>query len=122
MTDENEGIPASSKKSDLLKLPEFEWSEVGMEWYDSILVIPTRLKHDSGWSRIALVGARKLRAIKILAYPDDIHWPANGNYGYDWRMDSFYPSGVLRAWGSNKEFSVDYPTSSVEIKIRKKEA
>lgn len=87
--------------------------------------------HDSGFAHIAIIGCRvhgdEEMAESIIAWPDDIQWPAQSgisdtlpSFG-DLRMDAFHPSGVLRLWSGTFEFAVDNPTSSVEIKIRRRE-
>lgn len=111
------GIPAKSKKTELLALPSFEWGEE-QPWYRSLLIVPTRMKHDSGFAQVAVIGVNEAtEAEKILAYPDDIQFPVNPD---EWslRMDCYHPTLVLHLWSLRFEFSVDYPTSSVCIKTR----
>lgn len=107
----------------VLGLPVADWESPG--WWRSLLIVPTPQRQDSGYSHIAIIGVND-NAEKILAYPDDIQFPAFSNtpgssYTYGaLRMDSYWPSGVLRLWSRDYEFSVD-GISSVEIVIRKKE-
>ncbi len=108
-------------KKQLLKLPDAEWG--GPErWWRALLIVPTRKKHDSGWSHIAIIGVNaEHQAELILAYPDDIAFPALCEpRGYNpIRMDSYHPQGVLRMWSSSYDFAIDYPTSSVDIQVRR---
>lgn len=119
-------------KRELLALPHLPWGEP-RGWFDALLIIPGRHKHDSGWAHIAVIGVNHVdggdEAEHIIAYPDDLHWPAQSgisdysdftrSYG-SLRTDAYHPSGVLRLWSSEYKFSVDHPTSSVDILIRKK--
>ncbi len=121
-----------AKKSELLALPMLPWADE-RGWYDALLIIPGRHKHDSGWAHIAIIGVTNVKgegdmAEFMLAYPDDISWPAQSglsaampNYGA-LRTDAYYPSGVMRLWSGSFEFSVSSPVSSVDILIRRKQS
>jgi len=41
-------------KNELLKLPLRKWSEESI--YDGIIILPTRKKHDSGFTLMAIIG------------------------------------------------------------------
>lgn len=122
----------TAKKSELLALPTLGWDEP-RGWYDALLIIPARKKHDSGWAHIALIGVvfdkedgPGDRASHVLAWPDDISMPDNPTYpaigkSFDIRMDAYYPSGVSRIWSRKYQFSVSSPVSSVDILTRPKE-
>ena len=115
----------TAKKTEFLALPNLPWGDE-RGWWDCLAILPSRLKHDSGWSHIAIIGIRHTKdgdvAESILAMPDDIALPNVAGSDYrPFRMDSYYPSGVLRLWSRGYEFSVDSPTSSVDILIRPKE-
>lgn len=113
-------------KSDLLKLPHRDWNDGHpSKWYRALLIVPSLLEHDSGWSHIAIIGVEVSgyagTAEEILAMPDDIGMPRASNQGRwmsDIRMDSFYPQGVLRMWSHSLEFQVEPPMSSVQITTR----
>ena len=116
-------LDVKSPKSELLALPEAEWNEI--EWWDSLLIVPTENEHDSGYAHIAIIGCRyegdKELAYKIMAYPDDITWPTNdGEWKNRVRTDAFLENGVLHLWSGYNDFSIDSMTSSVEIKMRRK--
>ena len=121
-------IPAKSRKTDLLKLPDAKW---GVEaWYDFLLIVPTRKMHDSGYAHIAIIGGKYDsengdQAVEIIASPDDLQWPTETaissrmpEYGA-LRTDAYWPSGVIRLWSGEYLFGVDHPTSSTAIKIRR---
>ena len=101
-------------KTDLLALPYLE--SQGAIW-DTLLIVPTRKKQVSGWSRIALIGCVKVdgysHASDIIALPDDIEYPMDEGL----RMDSYHPQGVLRLWSNYWRFTIDYPGSSVSIRV-----
>lgn len=112
-------------KRDLLSLPSAKWDDPG--WWDSLLIVPTPRKHESGFAHIAIIGVvevgRTSEATKILAWPDDIQWPAQSglsglvDYG-GLHTDAYHPSGVLRLWSREYEFSTTAALSSVTILIR----
>jgi len=124
-------IANHASKRDLLKLPML--SGVGPAgWYDALLIVPSHHKHSSGWAHIAVIGVMYTdegdSATNILAFPDDLQWPAKSalkefgdlsDYGA-LRTDAYYPSGVMRLWSRHFQFSIDFPTSSVEILLRRK--
>lgn len=125
--DELKLMKASSKKSELLSLPEREWN-APQAWWSALLIVPTRQKHDSGYSIIAIIGVDKdHEAREIIARCDDIHWPAQSGISKSMpdysalNTDCYWPSGVLRLWSREYEFSVKWPTSSTDILIRRVE-
>jgi hypothetical protein len=115
-------IPAKSKRKELLALPVAEWGNIG--WWDSLLIVPTKRAHDSGYAHIAIIGCKyvrdKLVACQILAFPDDIAWPDNHGERLSVRTDAFVSNQVLHLWSARNQFSIDSQTSSVTIKMRKK--
>lgn len=125
MTVELMNGPALKKK--LLALPSAEWSSTGdYGWWDALLIVPAPWRHDSGYAHIAVIGVRENAAHAILAQPDDLQLPANesilpGRFYGHLRMDAYWPSGVLRLWSREVEFSISSPVSSVEILTRKRE-
>lgn len=108
---------AKLKKRDLLKLPVRKWDDTE-KTYDSVLLVPTNKKHESGFMHIAIVGVNADH-MEICAYPDDIscNFPIEdyGEFQFPLvRMDCFYPNGVLRYHGRGI-FKVGAAFSSVEI-------
>lgn len=114
-------------KEDLIDLPHVNWGDPE-EWWDALLIVPTPYEHDSGWSHIAIIGVRRVdgddMAVKVLATPDDIHWPARSAIGaMDYgalNMDSYHPQGVLRLWSRYYDFSASGPVSSVDILLKER--
>ena len=108
------------KIKDLRNLPFREWNEV--KTYNSILVIPSGKKHDSGWALMYIVGCDKNKQpIEIAAACDDIHWNIpNVLPNYSLRNDMFYPSGVICFWSNDYAFKVGASLSSTDIYLVKK--
>lgn len=112
-------------KKELLKLPNRKWDDTS-RLYDKIWIIPSGLKHDSGYMCIAVIGVWKdgeEEKAEICAYPDDISYlfPIM-TYGLNSelakvRQDCFYPSGVLQFHSSFGKFYVSEALSSVDIKL-----
>lgn len=102
------------KKSELLALPVRTWQSDTV--YDYLLIVPTRLKHDSGFSCIAVIGCIGDIPIEICAYPDDLELPISAGEKWNgFRMDCSYPSGILRLWSRYYKFQVPTALSSTEI-------
>jgi hypothetical protein len=114
-------IDATSRKKDLLKLPEAPFNNP--KKYPFLLIVPTKELHDSGYRHIAIIGGtyvnNKPMAVEVLAYPDDITFPIP-EYSYLMRMDCFGDNGVLRLHSIAYDFFVSCPVSSTEIEISKR--
>lgn len=107
---------------ELLKLPDREWDKITE--YDSILIVPAKIKHDSGFMRIAIIGVVGGEPKEICAYPDDINWDMT-EFKQDYsctgmRTDCYYPQGILHFWCRGVKFIVGEALSSTEIKLIKK--
>jgi len=120
-------------RKDLLALPHRDWNKTTE--YDSLYLVPTGKKHDSGYSIIAIIGCNKNIPIEIAATCDDICWgfPANHPYynafletrGYRahiMRTDCEFPSGILRIWASGEHyfkgrFRVHASLSSTDVEL-----
>ena len=106
------------KKKDLLALPYIP-SSGGV--FLELLIIPRGTKHDSGYSRIAIVALdNERKPLGIVGEPDDIHWKVEHHVHpliADFQMDCSYPSGILHVWGNRISFKVGFPSSSQEIAI-----
>lgn len=103
----------------LKELPDRAWDVTTR--YDSICLVPSGLKHDSGYMMIAIVGIIDRKAVEVCAYPDDICWNFT-DYKQDYdisgvRTDCFYPSGVMRFWARNTSFEVECALSSTTVKL-----
>jgi hypothetical protein len=110
-------------KKDLLTLPERKPYVSTAMVYDKLLIIPTRIKHESGFARIAIIGFVGDMA-EITACPDDICWDFTKAPKGDlaMRTDCYYPSGILKMWGHRIEFQVGEAFSSTDIKVLEKQS
>lgn len=104
------------RRDDLLKLPCRAWDAA--KTYDFLYIVPTRKKHDSGYSLIAIVGVcledSGAQWAEIAAYCDDVCWTFPTAHPYDriregqhhniMRTDCLFPSGIFRIWGSGEHY------------------
>lgn len=85
--------------------------------YDSIFLLPTRKRHDSGWHLICIVGIDGDKLEKA-AYCDDICWLVDGgNRSFRVRSDMTYPGGVAHFWGWETKFKVGCSLSSTDVTV-----
>lgn len=110
-------------KKELLKLPERKWDNT-KRLYDAIWIVPSGLKHDSGYMCIAIIGVWEENGEskgEICAYPDDVSYffpYENEKYSMaKVRQDCFYPSGVLQFHSRHGKFFVSEALSSVDVKL-----
>lgn len=111
-------------RKELLALPTREWPAVSE--YDSLLLLSTGRKHDSGWAMMAIIGVRDLKPVEIACkYCDDIEWKfppmsivCDGRYSIgQMRMDCALKSGALHAWTNRGKFRVGTALSSVTVEL-----
>lgn len=93
--------------------------------YKSLLIVPSRRKHDSGFTQIQVIGVKGKDELEMCTtFSDDINWylPSvlKDEY-FSIRTDVFYPSGIMRMWSNYFDFKVEWATSSLSIKIVKRE-
>ncbi len=95
----------------------------GETTYREIYIVPSGLKHESGYMQIAVVGKTTAGDLEIAAYPDDICWDMRKiEQSYDstgMRTDCSYPEGVLHFWGRSVQFIVEGAFSSTTIRVEK---
>lgn len=122
------------KRTDLLALPTRRWDEAKV--YDSLYIVPTGKKHDSGFSLIAIVGVLHAdsgaQRAEIAAHCDDICWSFPTKHPYDriregqhhnvLRTDCLFPSGIFRMWASGEHyftgrFKVGCALSSTSVEL-----
>lgn len=114
-------------RKELLSLPSRAWDKHSI--YDSVLIMSTRKKHESGWAAMAIIGVNKGAPIEIATQcSDDIEWKApipiivGKNSGREFtigqfRMDCLFKSSALHAWGHEIKFKVGNSLSSIDIEI-----
>ena len=97
-------------RKELLALPKRKWDEI-LRGVSGIYVLPTRKKHDSGWSCMAFVAEFKdgRPMVGFGGGCDDVSFRGNG-----FRMDCDYPSGIIHIW-SLRTFSISHVISSIHF-------
>ena len=111
-------------RDELLKLPTRAWDAESD--YDSLLILSTRRKHESGWAIMAIIGVRDRQPVEIAcACCDDIEWKlppmvtvGGGSFSIgQMRMDCAMRSGALHAWARKAKFRVGVALSSTEVEL-----
>lgn len=89
--------------------------------YRSLLIVPSRRKHSSGFTQIQVVGVGPNEVLELITtYSDDLgfYMPTPLTEGYESiRMDCLYPSGIMRVWSNYFDFVVSFTSSSLVIKL-----
>jgi hypothetical protein len=89
--------------------------------YNRIYIVPSGLKHDSGYMTIHIIGIKDDESLERCACPDDINWDMTElNQKYDctgMRMDCLYPQGIIQCHGRHVKYIVGYSLSSTTIKV-----
>lgn len=84
--------------------------------YKDIFVVPSRKKHDSGWSVMVVVGVLPDGTYEQAAWCDDICWNVQTTRKeHSMRCDCSYPGGILHFWGA--QFKVGHSLSSTDITV-----
>lgn len=83
MADEKMNIQ-NMTQADFMKVPEIDWDkELG--GFNSLIILPTRRKHDSGYRCMYFIACRYNEPIARLAGGSDvIHLDGIGGYGKNW--------------------------------------
>ncbi len=110
-------------RKELLALPERDWDKETI--YDSIAVVPSGKKHDSGYAEIVIVGfdIDSKKPVEIASYCDDINYCFPEGVHVEphdktvLRTDMFYPSGITHVWSRDYDFRVGSSLSSTAIYI-----
>lgn len=111
----------SYTRKQLMSLPKrlHEDGETG-NVYDSIIILNSRKKHDSGWANFIVIGAIKGEPTEIISdYCDSIFWKNDHGELRKYnalRIDMSYPSGAVHFFGCIR-FKIGYISSTVEIQI-----
>jgi len=112
-------------QKELRRLPHRDWDDVAI--YDSLILIPGRIKHDSGWQHIIIVGCKKrIPFVICTSCSDDLEWampdavrfgPNNEHSLGQMRMDCLPISKAFHAWMNERQFKVGPALSSIKIEI-----
>ncbi len=118
--------PYKATRKELMALPERAWDKP--ERYDTILLFPSKRKHDSGFARMVIIGCRDGMAVEIaVSSPDDLNWhvPNMHDYGTftlaNLKTDCYLKNGGLQFWAHGKQFLFTCELSSTDIYIVPKE-
>lgn len=103
-----------SKKS-LLQLPKRARDANSI--YDSIILINSRKKHESGYAIMYIVGCIDCKPVEIIeGCCDSIHWIFNNlMFG----TDMLYPSGLIHFFGIDCKLKVGQSLSTIIIELIK---
>jgi hypothetical protein len=108
------------KLKDLKNLPYRKWNEI--KEYNSLLIIPSGKKHDSGYALIYVIGCKNDDPVEIAAACDDINWKIPDHIDpWEFRNDMYYPSGIIHFWSSKYNFVVGVSLSSLDITLKERE-
>ena len=103
-------------RKSLLQLPKRNYNSKST--YNSIIILNSRKKHESGYSVMYIVGCIDNEPIEIIAnYCDSIDWEFNG---LKLGTDMLYPSGLVQFFGINCKLEVGLSLSTTYIKLIKR--
>lgn len=120
-----------AKKTDFKKLPRIDELKETEREFDSLIIVPERYKHDSGYLCMSVVGCKGNKAVCIMGGGSDvIHFDGIGGYGKWWRgagskipemippkawnIDCI-PCGYLRIFAGAGNITIGSMLSSFEI-------
>lgn len=114
------------KKSDFTTVPYRKWDDPPIE-FTSLVIIPSRKKHESGYNMMSFCAIDKGEPIAMLGGCSDVmHLDGIGGYGewtgtlrkYSkckwWRMDCL-PCGYLHMWCSGHKLKASAGLSDFEV-------
>lgn len=95
-------------KEQLLQVPKREWNKTIVA--SSVYVIPSRRKHDSGWTCMDFVADTEEGLVRFGGSCDDVSLK-----GEHFRMDCLYPSRIIRIWNTKRRFTISHDLSSIDF-------
>lgn len=100
-------------RKELLSLPKREWCTKSI--YDSVLLLSTRKRHDSGWAMMFVIGVNNGEPVEIASSSsDDVGWVLGSG---QIRMDCPLVSGAIQVWSRYGRFQVGEALSSITIEL-----
>lgn len=76
----------TAKKTDFKELPKITELPEGEREFDSLIIIPERYKHDSGYMCMSFAGCKGDKAVCLMGSGSDvIHLDGIGGYGKWWK-------------------------------------
>ena len=117
------GAKFGMTRKELLALPVCKFTEQESRKYASLLIVPAKKLHDSGYRLMAIVGLdKKGKPIEIADFCDDIEWRipminAGSRLAYSpLRTDMYANLNCLHAWTRYGYFTV-WGCSSAEVTL-----
>ena len=99
-----------TRREELLSVPKRKWDNE-LHGVDSVYIIPSRRKHDSGWACMDFVAVSDGKSpVRFGGGCDDVL--LNGNH---FRIDCEYPSRIIRIWNDRTSFSITSDLSSIHF-------
>ncbi len=111
--------PITATRAELLKLPKRKWDEDSV--YDTLILIPSRTKHDSGYAHINVIGTREGKAVEIASQcPDHLWFTELSELGaYSLSMDCIFENKLFQVFSGGYKIWVGSGLSSLRIKLLK---
>lgn len=109
-------------RKELLSLPVRKWDDSST--YDSLLILPLGIKHDSNWGCVAIIGCNDMEPTELCVVScDAIHFYRDGNLpsqgvmvpGREISIDSAMKSRATHIWSRPYRFHVGLALSDVDI-------
>ena len=103
-----------------LELPTRPWNEE-ISGLDAIVLLPTRHKHDSGFSCMDFVAIRDHKPLCLLSgcsdvvHVDGISAVLHQDREQNWSIDCLYPSGLMRFFCMDRKLVAGIALSSFEL-------
>ena len=108
-------------KKQLMNLPKISHETKNI--YDSIFILNSGKKHDSGWANFYVIGGIEGKPTEIISDRcDSVFWKNDQGELRKYNalhMDMEYPSGAVSFFGLVR-FKIGYNTDTVEIQIIEK--
>jgi hypothetical protein len=93
-------------------LPQKKWDET-LEGVRSIIILPKRTKHDSGYRNMSFVACDKEnQPICLFGGISDVLWARNAKY---FSIDCLPKSGLLRVFANGHTFTIHSDLSTCEV-------
>ena len=104
----------TATRAQLKKLPERKWGD-DVAPFNSVIILPTRRTHDSGYACMDFIGCREGKAIvRLSGCSDVIHFDGDG-----WCIDCLPKSQLLQYFNFKGKIKVGQALSSFYVEVAK---